>query len=53
MHNLIYLIIFYKLYSIATLKHLKPLLLENRIYIVALTLNLQRVSFYSIIVFLH
>ena len=31
---------FYKLCSIATRRHPKPLLLENRIYIVALTLNL-------------
>ena len=47
------LIIYYYLYSIATPKHPKPLLLENRIYIVALTLGLQRVLFYSIIVFLY
>jgi len=31
----------------------KPLLLENRIYIVALTPELQRVLIYSIIVFLY
>jgi hypothetical protein len=53
MHNLISSINFYKLYSIATLRHLKPLLLENRIYIVALTPDLQRVLFYNIIVFLY
>lgn len=45
--------IFYKLYSVATPRHPKPLLLENRIYNVALTPNLQRVFFYSIIVFLY
>ena len=53
MHILISLIIFYKSCSVATPRHPKPLLLENRIYIVTLTPDLQRVSFYSIIVFLH
>ena len=41
---------FYKLYSIATPRQPKPLLLENRIYIVALTPDLQRVSIDSIII---
>ena len=44
---------FYKLYSIAIPRYLKRLLPENRTYIVALTPDLQRVSFYSIIVFLY
>ena len=48
-HNLISPIIFYNLCSVFTLRHPKPLPLENRIYIVALTLGLQRVLFYSII----
>jgi hypothetical protein len=53
MHTLISLIIFYKLYSVITLRYLKPLLLENCIYIIALTLDLQRVSIYNIIAFLY
>jgi hypothetical protein len=52
-HPLIPLITFYKLYSIATPRHPKPFLLENCIYIIALTPNLQRVSIYNIIVFLY
>jgi hypothetical protein len=52
-HTLISPIIFYKLCSVATLGHPKLLLLENYILIVALTPNLQRVSFYSVIEFLH
>jgi hypothetical protein len=52
-HTLIFPIIFYKLYSIVTLGYPKPLLLENHIYIVALTPDLQRVSFYSVIDFLY
>jgi hypothetical protein len=52
-YTLISPIIFYKLCSIATPRHLKPLLLENHTYIVALTPNLQRVSFYNIIEFLY
>jgi hypothetical protein len=52
-HTLISLIIFYKLCSIVTPGHLEPLLLENHIHIVALTPDLQRVSFYSIIDFLY
>jgi hypothetical protein len=51
-HTLISPIVFYKLCSVATPRHFKSLLLENRIYIVALTPDLQRASFYSIIVFL-
>jgi len=52
-HTLISLILFYKLCSIVTVKHLKPLLLENHIHIVAFIPDLQRVSFYSIIDFLY
>ena len=53
MHTLIFPIIFYKLCSIVTLGHPEPLLLENHIHIVALTPDLQRVSFYSITDFLY
>jgi hypothetical protein len=53
MHTLISLIIFYKLWSVAAPRHLKLLLLENRIYIVALTPDLQRVLIYNIILFLY
>jgi hypothetical protein len=53
MHTLISPIIFYKLCSMTTPGHPKPLLLENRVRIVAFTPDLQRVSFYSIIEFLH
>jgi hypothetical protein len=52
-HILISLIFSYKLYSIATPRHPKPFSLENHIYIIALTPDLQRVSFYNIIGFLH
>jgi len=52
-HISISLIIFYKLYSVATPRYPKLLLLENHIRIVALTPNLQRVSFYSVIDFLY
>jgi fatty-acid desaturase len=52
-HNLISLIFFNKLCSVAIPGHPKPLLLENHVRIIALTLDLQRVSFYSIIAFLH
>jgi hypothetical protein len=52
-HTSISLIFSYKLYSVATPRHLKPLLLENHVCIIALTLDLQRVSFYSITDFLH
>ena len=37
----------------ATPAHPKPLLPENHAYIVALTPNLQKVSFYSVIEFLY
>jgi hypothetical protein len=46
-------IIFYKLCSVAILGHLELLLLENYILIVALTPDLQRVSFYSVTEFPH
>jgi len=52
-HTLISPIIFCKLYSVATPGYPEPLLLENHVHIVALTPNLQRVSFYSIIDFLY
>jgi hypothetical protein len=47
------LIFSYKLYSMATPGHPKPLPLENHIRIIALTPNSQRVSFYNIIDFLY
>ena len=53
MHILISLIFSYKLCFVATPRHPKPLLLENHIYIVTLTPDLQRVSFYSITDFLY
>ena len=34
-------------------RYLKPLLLENHVHIVALTPDLQRVSFYSVTEFLY
>jgi hypothetical protein len=43
----------YKLYSMATPRHPKPLLLENHVCIIAFTPNLQRIFFYSIIDFLY
>ena len=43
----------YKLYSVATPGHPEPLPLENHIHIIALTPDLKRVSFYSIIDFLY
>jgi hypothetical protein len=52
-HTLIYPIFSYKLYSVATLGHPEPLLLENHVRIIGLTPDLQRVSFYSAIEFLH
>jgi len=52
-YTLISLILFNKLYSVATLGQLKPLLLEYYVRIVALMPNLQRVSFYSIIEFFY
>jgi hypothetical protein len=52
-HTSISPIIFYKLCSVATPRHLEPLPLENHVRIVALTSDLQRVSFYSVTEFLH
>ncbi len=43
----------YKLYSVANPRHPKPLLLKNRVHIIALTPDLQSVSFYSVIDFLY
>ena len=37
----------------ATPKQNKPLLLENKVYVVALTPGLQRVSIYSVIDFFY
>jgi hypothetical protein len=42
-----------KLYSVATSGHLKPLLLEYHVVIIALTPDLQRVFFHSVTEFLH
>jgi hypothetical protein len=42
----------YKLYSVATLGYLEPFPLENHVRIIALTPDLQRVSFYSVTEFL-
>src|SRR6266536_2221524 len=52
-HTSISPIFFYKLCSVATLGHPELLLLENHVRIVALTPDLQRVSFYSVTDFLH
>ena len=52
-HILKFLILLYKSYFIATIKHYKPVLLENYICIIALALNLRKVSFYSIIEFFY
>jgi hypothetical protein len=52
-HTLISPIFSYKLYSVATPRHPKLLLLENHVRIIALTPDLQRVSFYSVIGFLY
>jgi hypothetical protein len=53
MRTLISPIFSYKLYSVATPGHPKPLPLENHVRIIAFTPDLQRVSFYSVIDFLH
>jgi hypothetical protein len=52
-HTLISPIFSYKLYSVATPRHPEPLPLENHVRIIALTPDLQRVSFYGVIDFLH
>jgi len=39
--------------SMATPGHLESLLLENHVYIIAFTLDLQKVSFYRVIEFLY
>jgi hypothetical protein len=52
-HTLISPIFSYNLYSVATPGHPKPFLLENYGRIVALTPDLQRISFYSVIDFLY
>ena len=43
----------YKSCSVATPKHFEPLLLEIYIRVVAITPDLRRVPFYSVIKFLH
>jgi hypothetical protein len=43
----------YKSYSVATPGHPEPLPLKNHIRIIALTPDLQSVSYYSVIDFLH
>jgi hypothetical protein len=53
MHILISPKFFYILYSVATPRHLRPLLLGNHVYIVALALNLQRAFFYSVIEYFY
>jgi hypothetical protein len=53
MHTLISPMFPYKLYSVATPGQPEPILLENHVRIVALMPGLQRVSFYSVIGFLH
>ena len=53
MHTFISPIIFYKLCSVATPGHPKPLPLENHVRIVALMPDLQRVSLYSVTDFLY
>jgi hypothetical protein len=52
-HTSISSIFSYKLYSMATPRHPEPLLLENHVCIIALTPDLQRVSFYSLIDFFY
>jgi hypothetical protein len=52
-HTSISLIIFYKLRSVTTLRRPESILLENHIHIVALTPDLQKVSFYSITDFFY
>jgi len=52
-HTSISPIFSYTLYSVATLRHPEPLPLENHVRIIALTPDLQGVSFYNIIDFLH
>src|SRR5450432_543704 len=53
MHTSISPIFSYKLCSVATPGHPEPFPLENHSRIVTLTPDLQRVSFYSVIDFLH
>jgi len=53
MHTLLSPIILYELCTVATLGHPEPILLRNHVRIVALTPDLQRVSFYSVIDFLY
>jgi hypothetical protein len=52
-HTSISPVFYYKSYSMATPGHPEPLLLENHVRIIALTPDLQSVSFYSVIDFLH
>jgi hypothetical protein len=48
-HTIRHLIEFYKLYSVATPGHPKPLLLEYYVVIVALITDLKRFVFHSVI----
>jgi hypothetical protein len=52
-HTLIPPIMLYKLYSVATPGHPKPLLLEYYVVIIAFTPDLERVLFYSVTELLH
>jgi hypothetical protein len=52
-HTSISPIFSYKLYSVTTPGHPKPLLLENYVCIIALTPDSQRVSFYNVTDFLY
>jgi hypothetical protein len=52
-HTSISPIFSYKLYSVATPGHSKPLLLENYVCIIVIALDLQKVSLSSVIDFLY
>jgi hypothetical protein len=52
-YNIIPYIIVCKLYFIAILRHLQPLLIENYIHFVAIIADFKTVSFYSEIHFLY
>jgi hypothetical protein len=52
-HINIFYTFFYKLCPVATPGHSEPHSLDNHIRIIALTPDLQRVSFYSVIEFFH
>jgi hypothetical protein len=52
MRTLVFSIVLYKSCSVANFKYSKPLVLENYVRIVAIALDLQRVSIYAAIEFL-